>query len=159
MREKDQQEEISVEARRGIADRELNAFMGAGMRKPKMLPRHIRRKDDAPLSPDLLREKIDEQKALIEYQSKLGDLPVDFPTCSKQMGHVVLAGMLLCPEPASFAIQEDYQDPKSPLGFLCSVHIMILPEHPEGKVYRIWKCSVRNYRMLLTKQKENNNEQ
>lgn len=98
-----------------------------------------------PLTPGDIKPEIEKHKETLEYAQVHEDLPLDFPLCSRDE----------CPNVAHWAIQQSMEDDKSPIGFLCSGDFSSLPPKPDGSFYRVFKLSVRNYKSLVARAKEN----
>jgi hypothetical protein len=118
-----------------------------------------------PLSQAQLRAKIDSQKELIKGMEKHDAIPIDWPFCDMPTGiykgvlscprGALLSNEAVCPETAAWAVQEDMDDPKSKIRFICNKDFTSLPQHPVGKFYRVFKLSARNYQNLVKRKKEN----
>lgn len=91
-----------------------------------------------PLTPEMIAPEMEKQKEAIEYFDKFKDLPINWPYCS----------ISKCAEPAHWGVQQKMDDPKSPIGFLCSKCFTLLPYAPLDP-YRVFKLSINNYQRLI----------
>lgn len=106
---------------------------------PKKLIQSSKLKSSSPpLTPEQIQPEIEKQKEAIEYYDKFKDLPMNWPYCS----------ISKCSEPASWAVQKDMNDSKSPMGFMCSKCFTKLPFAPLTP-YRVFKLTVKNYMRLV----------